>query len=120
MFPNKILLLLLIFVYFTLQIDCPLGYANVNNTCIPCQPGTYSDLGLTCDECPPDYFANETAMRYCWRCPSGTFAENYGSIECTQCPPGTGVALCSKASSVLIHFSLLIFVFVILMNFITK
>lgn len=46
------------------------GYGGSDGECIPCPPGTFSDVG----------------MRLCTKCPIGSFSDTFGRGKCQPCP----------------------------------
>ena len=82
---------------------CPVGTvaASIGGdslaSCIPCGPGTYSDLlgatsGTACVFCPvgtASRVAGASSLRNCSTCGPGTYGPSTGLASCTPCPAGT-------------------------------
>ena len=82
--------------------NCQPGYYPIENECVPCKPGFYSE-GSTpyCTQCIPGKFSNREGMNKCIDCIPGTFNNNYQQINCQQCSPNYysdlyGSTLCKK------------------------
>ncbi|OMJ66282.1 hypothetical protein SteCoe_36931 [Stentor coeruleus] len=69
---------------------CSIGTYKFNQTCIKCEPGSYSDImgSEKCKLCPlGTYNPYEGASSYkqCLPCPEGTFNNKQGSSLCLKC-----------------------------------
>ncbi|KAG2393873.1 hypothetical protein C9374_003637 [Naegleria lovaniensis] len=97
--------------------QCPIGTfspntaAISNDTCLPCEPGYYSDTegapyctacpattynplkastsNNSCLYCDPGYFNDQEGQSACFKCDVGTYAPTKGARECLSCDPGT-------------------------------
>ena len=58
----------------TSQPSCSAGTDGLTDTCIPCEPGFYSNV------------ASKKYSPHCQPCPQGTYSDEYRSGSCKQCP----------------------------------
>ena len=82
-------------------IMCTVGHFHNSTDCVPCPPGTYSNVenatncsecqlgrfqdnygSESCNSCPVDTFQNETGKHFCFDCPDGYHAPSNESITC--------------------------------------
>ncbi|KAJ6241698.1 insulin-like growth factor binding protein [Anaeramoeba flamelloides] len=100
---------------------CAKGSYGVDQGCLPCPNGTYSDeIGMTmeCKKCLEGTFGNETGLSVCYDCEPGTatpqnnqkscapcssghYTDTYKSTSCKECDKGTfndqqGLSYCDK------------------------
>jgi syndecan 4 len=68
-------------------LDCPAGTSSTgaNKACVPCDIGTYSSTGKSCDKCEAGTFASDVGATKCKACPVNTFANSTGMASCFPC-----------------------------------
>ena len=87
--------------------SCQMGKYSLDGayTCLPCQPGAFSELdgARTCDPCGPGRFSTAYGVTTCQACQQGTFNNETGVTECETCAAGkfsgVGAVLCSNCSA---------------------
>lgn len=75
-------------------LDCPAGtYYSWNtalqNPCVPCDAGKFSDSSEGCLDCEYGHFAPQPGSTACLQCPPGKYQDEKGSQSCTHCSPET-------------------------------
>ena len=71
------------------EVKCKLGWVCPNdNDPYPCPPGTYSNNGDSCDQCPTGSYCPFPELAQGLTCENGYFAPNQGMTECWPCPAG--------------------------------
>jgi len=78
-----------IILYWLSALSCSPGFILINQTCIPCQNGSYSSYYLSgCSFCPNGTFSSSIGSTSCTVCQPGTFMSDTGATSCTPCIPG--------------------------------
>ncbi|XP_013396516.1 sushi, von Willebrand factor type A, EGF and pentraxin domain-containing protein 1 isoform X1 [Lingula anatina] len=71
-------------------VACEEGMRAANETCVPCQPGTYLDKGVNdCLPCSSGQFQPLERQLQCLPCPVGTTTKSPGARMCSVCPDGS-------------------------------
>lgn len=63
------------------------GEGPFGGKCKKCRPGTASELGFYCKECPKDTYAPSSGLELCLPCPRGTRQPFLGQTKCIREPP---------------------------------
>lgn len=92
-------------LYWLKALDCPAGAFLLNDECMPCPAGSYSQIqGLfsqdLCFPCPLGTFAAVPGSSACAACAAGTYQSATGATACGSCSTtefsSAGDAECSK------------------------
>lgn len=79
--------------------DCMAGYKKVSDTCVECEPGTFSVAAQeTCQSCGPGFYQDEQTQSFCKSCQPGQYQNEQSGSHCVPCATGRFQPLTSQAA----------------------